>query len=206
MHEIGNTLTPLMVNTELIVEQSRSKPIREFAKEIFKAARRIAFTLRRLRKIEGVQPVAYLGEERMLDLTDGSAAVGRTKPPRRRCPRIIRHRGVPASELSPAISGAASMQIRIYSLALAALALLPRVIIAASQPGCGCVPRLRKEPAKNLIAAAEAFPTDKYACKMTRAAIMTMTTGDWADRYGQYANYLRLNGMPPPTSRLPAAQ
>ncbi|HEX6626985.1 MAG TPA: PAS domain S-box protein, partial [Gemmatimonadaceae bacterium] len=34
MHEIGNTLTPLMVNTELIVEQSRSEPVREFAREV----------------------------------------------------------------------------------------------------------------------------------------------------------------------------
>ena len=68
MHEIGNTLTPLMVNTELIVEQSRSEPIREFAQEVFKAARRIAFTLRRLHRIEEGQPVAYIGEERMLDL------------------------------------------------------------------------------------------------------------------------------------------
>jgi PAS domain S-box-containing protein len=69
MHEIGNTLTPLMVNTELIVEQSRNQPISGFAKEIFKAARRIAFTLRRLRRADDVSsPVAYLGEERMLDL------------------------------------------------------------------------------------------------------------------------------------------
>ncbi|HKR08454.1 MAG TPA: PAS domain S-box protein [Gemmatimonadaceae bacterium] len=69
MHEIGNTLTPLMVNTELIVEHSRNQPIAEFAKEIFKAARRIAFTLRRLRRVDdATSPVAYLGEERMLDL------------------------------------------------------------------------------------------------------------------------------------------
>ncbi len=68
MHEIGNTLTPLMVNTELIVEQSRNEPIREFAHEVFKAARRIAFTLRRLRRIEDSQAVAYLGTDRMLDL------------------------------------------------------------------------------------------------------------------------------------------
>ncbi|HET8823961.1 MAG TPA: PAS domain S-box protein [Terriglobales bacterium] len=68
MHEIGNTLTPLMVNVELIVEQTRNQPIGEFAHEIFKAARRIAFTLRRLRKIEDTQPVAYLGPDRMLDL------------------------------------------------------------------------------------------------------------------------------------------
>jgi hypothetical protein len=68
MHEIGNTLTPLMVNVELIVEHSRGEPISGFAHEIFKAARRIAFTLRRLRKIDDVQPVAYLGADRMLDL------------------------------------------------------------------------------------------------------------------------------------------
>jgi len=39
---------------------------------------------------------------------------------------------------------------------------------------------------------------------MSRAAIMTLTTGDWADHYSQYANYLRLNGMLPPTAKKPA--
>lgn len=39
---------------------------------------------------------------------------------------------------------------------------------------------------------------------MTRAAVMTLTTGDWADHYSQYANYLRLNGMLPPTAKKPA--
>jgi PAS domain S-box-containing protein len=68
MHEIGNTLTPLMVNAELIVEQSRNQPVSDFAHEIFKAARRIAFTLRRLRGIDECQPVAYVGADRMLDL------------------------------------------------------------------------------------------------------------------------------------------
>ncbi|MFL5482908.1 MAG: DinB family protein [Gemmatimonadaceae bacterium] len=42
--------------------------------------------------------------------------------------------------------------------------------------------------------------------KMTRAAIMTLTTGDWADHYSQYANYLRLNGMLPPTANRSAGQ
>ncbi|HJP84965.1 MAG TPA: DinB family protein [Gemmatimonadaceae bacterium] len=42
--------------------------------------------------------------------------------------------------------------------------------------------------------------------KMTRAAVMTLTTGDWADHYSQYANYLRLNGLMPPTARRTAAQ
>ena len=40
----------------------------------------------------------------------------------------------------------------------------------------------------------------------TRAAVMTLTTGDWADHYSQLANYLRLNNMLPPTAqKKPAA-
>ena len=37
--------------------------------------------------------------------------------------------------------------------------------------------------------------------KWTRAAIMTLTTGDWADHYSQMSNYLRLNGLLPPTAK-----
>lgn len=37
--------------------------------------------------------------------------------------------------------------------------------------------------------------------KMSRAATMTLTTGDWADHYSQVANYLRLNGLVPPTAK-----
>ena len=37
--------------------------------------------------------------------------------------------------------------------------------------------------------------------KMSRAAIMTLTTGDWADHYSQSAIYMRLNGMLPPTAK-----
>ncbi len=40
--------------------------------------------------------------------------------------------------------------------------------------------------------------------KMSRAAVMTITTGDWADHYSQYAIYLRLNGLLPPTAKKPA--
>ena len=42
--------------------------------------------------------------------------------------------------------------------------------------------------------------------KMSRAAIMTLTTGDWADHYSQTAIYMRLNGMLPPTAKKPAAE
>jgi PAS domain S-box-containing protein len=68
VHEIGNTLTPLMVNTQLIVERSTAGEICDSAHVIFNAARRIAFTLRRLRSLKDAQPVAYLGQARMLDL------------------------------------------------------------------------------------------------------------------------------------------
>jgi len=59
-----------MMNTEMLVEQTASSEseISESAKQIFKAARRIAFTLRRVCGIGEVQPVAYLGQNRMLDL------------------------------------------------------------------------------------------------------------------------------------------
>jgi DinB family protein len=39
----------------------------------------------------------------------------------------------------------------------------------------------------------------------TRASVMTLTTGDWADHYSQSAIYLRLNGLLPPTAKKPAA-
>jgi hypothetical protein len=37
--------------------------------------------------------------------------------------------------------------------------------------------------------------------KWSRAAIILLTTGDWEDHYSQMANYLRLNGLLPPTAR-----
>jgi hypothetical protein len=39
---------------------------------------------------------------------------------------------------------------------------------------------------------------------MSRAAVMTITTGDWADHYSQAAIYLRLNALLPPTAKKPA--
>ena len=61
VHEIGNTLTPLMVSTQLIVEQSKTGDISDSAQVIFNAARRIAWTLRRLRGIKDLQRVAIWG-------------------------------------------------------------------------------------------------------------------------------------------------
>jgi PAS domain S-box-containing protein len=69
VHEIGNILTPLMVNTQLIIEQSTAGEISDSAREILDAARRIAFTLRRLRGLKDLhQPVGYGSEARMFDL------------------------------------------------------------------------------------------------------------------------------------------
>ncbi|MGH9419113.1 MAG: DinB family protein [Thermoanaerobaculia bacterium] len=39
--------------------------------------------------------------------------------------------------------------------------------------------------------------------KMSRAGVMTVATGDWADHYSQSAIYMRLNGMLPPTAKKP---
>ncbi len=39
--------------------------------------------------------------------------------------------------------------------------------------------------------------------KVTRASMMTITVGDWADHYSQSAIYMRLNGMLPPTAKKP---
>jgi len=40
---------------------------------------------------------------------------------------------------------------------------------------------------------------------MTRAAVETLTVGDWADHYSQIAIYMRLNGQLPPTAKKPGA-
>jgi uncharacterized damage-inducible protein DinB len=176
------------------------------------------------------------------------------------------------------------MHSRIYSAALAAIVLLPGLAAGQANPVAEAFRDNAKSSAKNLIAAAEEFPADKYTYKptasqmsvgdivvhliqgndylcgsigamkaperskvaasdskdaliarlketfafcdqalapltdatlgeqlpffggrkMSRAAVMTLTTGDWADHYSQYANYLRLNNMLPPTAKKPA--
>lgn len=68
IHEIGNTLTALMLNAEMLVEESSSAEVGDAAHAIFKAARRIAFALRRLRRVQEPQSVAYIGPDRLLDL------------------------------------------------------------------------------------------------------------------------------------------
>ena len=40
--------------------------------------------------------------------------------------------------------------------------------------------------------------------KMSRAGFIIATAADWADHYSQLANYMRLNGMLPPTAKKPS--
>lgn len=68
IHEIGNCLTPLMMNSEMIVEQAPRGDVSDLATQIFKAARRIAFALRRLRPIDDPGPAAYVDQNRLPDL------------------------------------------------------------------------------------------------------------------------------------------
>jgi uncharacterized damage-inducible protein DinB len=176
------------------------------------------------------------------------------------------------------------MQIRIHYALITGLVLLPGVAAAQANPVADAFRDNAKQEAKNLIAAAEEFPAEKFAYKptpaqmsfgeivvhlsqgndylcgaiggvkaptrtkvdhddakpaliarlretfafcdqalasltdanlgeqlpffggrkMSRASIMTLTTGDWADHYSQSAIYMRLNGMLPPTAKKPA--
>ena len=167
--------------------------------------------------------------------------------------------------------------------AVAALALVPSLAVAQANPVASAFRDNAKEAAKNLVAAADDFPADKYSFKptpaqmsvgdivdhlsqgndflcgtiagtkaptrtkvaptdakpalvarlretfafcdqafaglddsklsesvpffggnMTRAAVMTATTADYAGHYSQLAVYLRLNGLLPPTAKKPA--
>lgn len=40
-----------------------------------------------------------------------------------------------------------------------------------------------------------------FGRKISRASLILITTGDWEDHYSQLANYLRLNGLLPPTAQ-----
>ena len=60
-----------------------------------------------------------------------------------------------------------------------------------------CEQAFAKLDDSNLSAPVQLFGPNPY----TMAAAMMITVGDWADHYSQEANYLRLNGVLPPTAR-----
>ena len=92
------------------------------------------------------------------------------------------------------------MHSRIYSAALAgALLLLPRVSSAQqSNPVADAFRDYAKQSAKNLIAAAEEFPADKYSYKPTPAQ---MSVADIVIHLAQGNDYLcgTIGGMKAPT-------
>ncbi len=46
-----------------------------------------------------------------------------------------------------------------------------------------------------------ADPVAMFGMNLSRASAVLITVGDWADHYSQEANYLRLNGILPPTAQ-----
>jgi hypothetical protein len=46
-----------------------------------------------------------------------------------------------------------------------------------------------------------AEPISMFGMNLTRASAILITVGDWSDHYSQEANYLRLNGVLPPTAK-----
>jgi len=60
-----------------------------------------------------------------------------------------------------------------------------------------CDSALAKVDDSKLAETMTLFGTNPY----TRAATIMITVGDWADHYSQESNYLRLNGVLPPTAR-----
>src|SRR5437867_6732293 len=46
-----------------------------------------------------------------------------------------------------------------------------------------------------------ADPVSMFGMNMTRATAVLITVADWTDHYSQEANYLRLNGILPPTAQ-----
>ena len=60
-----------------------------------------------------------------------------------------------------------------------------------------CESAFAKLDDSNLSAPIQLFGPNPF----TRAAAIMITVGDWADHYSQESNYLRLNGVLPPTAR-----
>jgi len=76
-HEMNNVLTVLMMNAELLAHDATPDEIPEIAAEILGASNRIAAVVQKLRQMGEPRSVEYLGEEKMLDLSEGSGAKGR---------------------------------------------------------------------------------------------------------------------------------
>jgi methyl-accepting chemotaxis protein PixJ len=67
-HEVNNPLTALMMNLEML-EEAGPDDIVESIAEIKRAAKRIADVIKRLSTVDRRRSIAYLGDQRMLDLS-----------------------------------------------------------------------------------------------------------------------------------------
>ena len=72
-HEMNNVLTVLMMNAELLANDATPDEVPEIAREILTASNRISSTVQRLRNVIDSPTVEYLGEKKMLDLSEKSA-------------------------------------------------------------------------------------------------------------------------------------
>ena len=68
-HEMNNVLTVLMMNAELLAQDSNAAEIPGIAAEILSASSRIAAIVHRLRTVTDPKSVEYLGERKMIDLS-----------------------------------------------------------------------------------------------------------------------------------------
>jgi PAS domain S-box-containing protein len=78
-HEMNNVLTVLSMNAELLATDADPAEIPELANEILEASKRIAATVQRLRNVIDTPSIAYLGEKKMLDLSDKPAGKSASK-------------------------------------------------------------------------------------------------------------------------------
>ncbi|MFL5477839.1 MAG: hypothetical protein ACJ79X_02365, partial [Gemmatimonadaceae bacterium] len=62
----------LMMNAELLAHDATPEEVPEIAAEIIDASNRISAVVRKLRQVGEPRSVEYLGEEKMLDLSEGS--------------------------------------------------------------------------------------------------------------------------------------
>src|SRR4051812_11294777 len=91
----------------------------------------------------------------------------------------------------------ASMRVRISALAIAVM-FLPRLVAAQAAPVAAAFRDNGKEQAKNLVAAAELMPADKFSYKPTPAQ---MSFGDIVNHLSGGNDYFcgLLGGVKPPT-------
>ncbi len=80
-HELNNVLTVLMMNAELLAEDAPEGEMAQIASEILTASNRISLTVQRLRNVGNPVAIEYLGEKKMIDL---SQKPSRKRPKKRK--------------------------------------------------------------------------------------------------------------------------